>query len=91
MMAEDRADVGLLANAVLGAMPDIPDEGGLMLKWPWTVAVAFGCIECGYGDDKWRQLWNGRRGAEAYARHLNGYRFGQHVVPVPLPEIGDAP
>lgn len=61
----------------------------LAVRWPWTVATAFGPIDVGPATDRWRQLWNGRRQATGWADHLNGHRFGRHVFAIPLPEIGD--
>lgn len=69
-----------------------PDLGGFRLKWPWTLATGFGCIEYGYGCDRWRPLWNGKLGAEAYVRAAcKGFGLGSHVFAVPLPEISEAP
>lgn len=66
-----------------------PQIGGLKAHYPWSIACTFGTIECGPGEDRWRQIWNGRPGAEAWAEFKNGFSFGRHVFAVPLPCPGD--
>jgi len=46
----------------------------------WTIATAFGPVEQGYGDDKWRQLWKDRKVAQAWADHIQYAKFGPRRV-----------
>lgn len=64
-------------------------NGGLTVYFPWTIVTAFGPIECGSEGDTWRQLWNGPKGAIAWAERIQAYKIGRHVFAAPLPETGD--